>query len=190
MPFVVSWHGFILTRAAIENPDATWWTAIQGEQFMRYEVAGRRVRGDWSHWARRLFGATDADADWLEYSDPNAGVYRGVLLKDNRMSACLFLSPRPDLPSRTWLSSLFARERIEDQDRAGLLMGQPSDPQADTGPTVCSCFGVGRKTICNAIKRYKLTTPQQVGQKLKAGTNCGSCVGEIKVLLSEMQETE
>ena len=23
---------------------------------------------------------------------------------------------------------------------------------ADTGPTVCSCFGVGRNTICNAIR--------------------------------------
>jgi assimilatory nitrate reductase catalytic subunit len=94
------------------------------------------------------------------------------------------------LPSRTWLASLFARDRITDAERGALLVGHAADPQADAGPSVCSCFGVGRTTICNAIKRFKLTTPQQVGQKLKAGTNCGSCVGEIKVLLSEEKESE
>ncbi len=188
-PFIVSWHGFMLTRAPLANVDATWWTMAQGQQFMRYEIAGRRVHRDWSQWARRLFNAT-ADDDWLEYSDPSAGAYRGVLLKDNRLEACVFLSPRPDLPSRTWLASLFARERVTDQERGSLLVGQALDPQADAGPTVCSCFGVGRTAICNAIKQFKLTTPQQVGQKLKAGTNCGSCVGEIKVLLSESRETE
>jgi assimilatory nitrate reductase catalytic subunit len=168
----------------------TWWTAAQGQQFTRYEIAGRRVHGDWAQWARRLFNAADLDADWIEYADPNAGAYRGVLLKDNRLEACIFLSPRPDLPSRTWLASLFARETITDQERGSLIVGQAADPQADAGPTVCSCFGVGRNTICNAIKKFKLTTAQQVGQKLKAGTNCGSCVGELKVLLSEAKTPE
>jgi len=189
-PFLVSWHGFVLTRTPISNFDVTWWTMMRGHQFTRYEIAGRRVHGDWSQWARRLLGATDDAADWIEYSDPNAGAYRGVLLKDNRLEACVFLSPRPDLPSRTWLASLFARDHIIDAERGALLVGQAADPHADEGPTVCSCFGVGRTTICNAIKQFKLTTPQQVGQKLKAGTNCGSCVGEIKALLSEAKDSE
>jgi assimilatory nitrate reductase catalytic subunit len=184
-PFVVSWQGFILSREPIEDLDVTWWSVAQGEQFRRYEVAGRRVYRDWSRWAHRLFRAP-AECDWLEYSDPNAGVYRAALLVEDRIAACVFLSPRQDLPSRSWLSSLFEKPRISDRDRAGLLLGQSADPRADTGPVVCSCFGVGRKTICNAIRQEKLATPQQVGEKLRAGTNCGSCVSEIKSLIAEV----
>lgn len=184
LPFVVSWHGFVLARDPIASPDVTWWTLARGEKHLRYEIAGRRVRGDWSLWARRLLNAAD-DADWLEYSDPAAGMFRAALLSDDRITACIYLSPRPDLPSRTWLATLFTRDRIGDVDRAGLLMGQPADPRADTGPIVCSCFGVGRKAICEAIGRDRLTTTQDVGQKLRAGTNCGSCIAEIRTLLAE-----
>jgi assimilatory nitrate reductase catalytic subunit len=184
-PFVVGWHGFALARQPLTQLDVTWWTLIEGARFLRYELAGRRVHGDWSAWARRALGSNRAADDWVEYSDPNAGVYRGVLLIEDRLEGCLFVSPRPDLPSRSWLSSLFAKARIDDADRVGLLAGQPADPRADTGPLVCSCFGVGRTTLCNAIKELELATPQQIGQKLRAGTNCGSCIPEIKALLEE-----
>jgi assimilatory nitrate reductase catalytic subunit len=50
---------------------------------------------------------------------------------------------------------------------------------------VCSCFGVGRKTICDAIAKQQLRTTAEVGAKLRAGTNCGSCVGEIRMLLAD-----
>jgi assimilatory nitrate reductase catalytic subunit len=184
-PFIVSWHGFILSRSPLAHLDVAWWTLVKGEQFLRYEIVGRKIPSDWSAWARTRLCAQHADADWLEYVDANAGVYRGALLSEERMSACVFVSPRPDLPSRTWLSGLFAQERVTDADRAGLLIGQPADPRADTGPVVCSCFGVGRKTLCEAITRFDLRSPQEVGQKLRAGTNCGSCVPEIRMLITD-----
>ncbi len=184
LPFVVSWHGFVLARDPIASPDVTWWTLARGDQHLRYELAGRRVRGDWSLWARRLLNAAD-DADWVEYSDPAANVFRAALLTDDRINACIYLSQRADLPSRTWLANLFTRERISDADRAGLLMGHPADPRADTGPTVCSCFGIGRNAIREAITTHGLTTPEGVGQTIRAGTNCGSCVPEIRILLAE-----
>jgi assimilatory nitrate reductase catalytic subunit len=188
-PFIVSWHGFILTRRPLETLDVSWWTRVQGGRFVRYELAGRRAYADWSSWARRLFGA-DAASDWLEYSDASAGVYRGVLLADERIESCLFLSPRPNLPSRTWLASLFVKPKISDEERVGLLVGQPADPRADTGPPVCSCFGVGRKTICEAIAKHGLRTAAAIGQHTKAGTNCGSCIPELKILLAERAGAE
>jgi assimilatory nitrate reductase catalytic subunit len=57
----------------------------------------------------------------------------------------------------------------------------------DPGPTVCSCFGVGRNTICTAIRAGDLQTPAQVTACLKAGGNCGSCIPEIKSLLHEVR---
>jgi len=184
-PFDVAWHGFVLSRSALDTDDATWWTRIQGKQFVRYELAGRQQLGAVHDWARALLGVTDPHADWLEYEDTTARVYRAVHVVDDRIEACVFLSPRPDLPSRNWLAGLFAQERLEDVDRAGVLLGQPIEAGVDVGPTVCSCFGVGRNTICDAIRTKGLQSTGEITACLKAGGNCGSCVPELKRLLVE-----
>jgi assimilatory nitrate reductase catalytic subunit len=189
-PFVVSWHGFALSRAPLAMSDTAWWTEIKGDCFMRYELAGRRVHGNRSQWARRVLQAAADDADWLEFVDVNAGTYRAAHIVNDRIESCIFISPRPELPARSWLAGLFAKEKLDDQDRTGLLVGQSANPVADAGATVCSCFGVGRKTICNAIAKNNLTTPQQIGQLLKAGTNCGSCIPELKAILAEQKYDE
>jgi assimilatory nitrate reductase catalytic subunit len=183
--FRVSWHGFILSRPALALDGVAHWTRIQGRDFARYELAGRNVIGDHGEWARALLGVADGQADWLEYEDKSAGVYRAVHLVDERIEQCIFLSPRPDLPSRAWLAGLFGREVLADIDRVGLLLGQPVEKGADAGPTVCSCFGVGRNTICDAIRQADLSSVAEVTARVKAGGNCGSCVPEIKKLLTE-----
>jgi len=113
-----------------------------------------------------------------------------VHVENERIDMCIFLSKRPDLPSRAWLASLFDKEQLEEADRVGLLIGQPIEKGADTGPTVCSCFGVGRNTICNAVREQGLKTVAEVTACLKAGGNCGSCVPEIKKLLVETRAAE
>ena len=49
---------------------------------------------------------------------------------------------------------------------------------------VCACFGVGRASICDAIAAER-TAPAEIGARLKAGTNCGSCIPELKRLIAE-----
>ena len=188
--FRVSWHGFILSRSELGLDSVAHWTRIQGRDFARYELAGRNTIADYSAWARQLLALADEQADWLEYEDRSAGVYRAVHLVDGRIAQCIFLSPRPDLPSRAWLAGLFGRAQLSDIDRVGLLVGQPIEKGADTGPTVCSCFGVGRNTICDAIRSQGLDSVAAVTACVKAGGNCGSCVPEIKKLLLETRVEE
>ena len=188
--FGVNWHGFILSREALDVDAVTWWTRIQGAQFVRYELGGRGVEQDWAVKGRTLLGAADPAADWLEYSDRTAGIYHAALVVNDRIEACIFISPRPDLPSRAWLAGLFGKKKLEEVDRVGLLIGEPVNKQADTGPTVCSCYGVGRNVIMDAIKKRGLKTPGEVTACLKAGGNCGSCVPEIKSLISLCKHSE
>jgi assimilatory nitrate reductase catalytic subunit len=183
--FGVSWHGFVLSRGELAFDNVAHWTRIQGRQFARYELAGRGAIKDHATWARALLGVTDSDADWLDYEDKSGAVYRAVHLVDDRIEQCVFISPRPDLPSRAWLASLFGKERLGLADRVGLLSGQPIEKGVDAGPTVCSCFGVGRNTICGAIRDKGLTSVAEVTACVKAGGNCGSCVPELKQLLAE-----
>jgi len=102
----------------------------------------------------------------------------------------LFVAQRADLPARAWLASMFGKEQLEPSDRISLLAGRAKEPGVDPGPTVCSCFGVGRKTIEIAIRENKLCDASAVTACTKAGGNCGSCIPEIRSLLAEAQVAE
>lgn len=179
-PFGVAWHGFILCREALDLGRVANWTRVRGAGFVRYELGGREAVSP--GWARVLLGAGE-DADWIEYEDKAEGMLRCALLVDRRLHACLFVSRRPDLPARTWLGGLFARDLLSAQERATLLAGRLPAQGADPGPTVCSCFGVGRNTICKAIEEHGLRDAAGVTACLRAGGNCGSCLPEIRQLL-------
>jgi assimilatory nitrate reductase catalytic subunit len=181
-PFVVNWYGFILARRPIAVESLSWWVCAEGGLFRRYEMAGRVVPGNWARWARGLLGASDA-ADWIEYEDISGYTYRAVHLDDERLEACLFVGPGPQLPSRSWLASLFERPRLGPADRASLLAARAADSAADAGATICACFGVGRSTIEAAIAQG-CDDPVSLGKRLKAGTNCGSCVPELRRLIA------
>jgi len=181
--YEVAWQGFALSRESLKLADTTIWSRTLGPGCQRYEIAGRRERGDWGPWARRLLGAA-ADADWIEYADPATGIYRAALLREDRLQGCVFLSRRADLPPRSWLSSLFANSVLTHAERTGLLLGsRAADATVDVGPVVCSCFNVGRNTLIAAIREHALASAEAIGNRLRAGTNCGSCIPELKALL-------
>jgi assimilatory nitrate reductase catalytic subunit len=193
-PFPVEWYGVLYVRddllSAPEPPNVTWWTRVRGDGFLRYEVAGREKlfrrtgRSDREAWARAVLKVPpEGRGDFLDYEDSAGGIYRAAYIENNRLVACVFLSTRPELPSRDWLTGLMMRNRIDDRDRRALLAGRPITATADPGPLVCSCFRVGRNTIADAIKCHGLSSAAQVGSQLKAGTNCGSCLPEIGALL-------
>ena len=188
--FGVNWHAFVLSRSELKLDSLAHWTRVQGRGFVRYELAGRHGVAERSAWARELLGVQGLDADWLDYEDRSGGVYRAVHVVGERIEQCIFLSPRPNLPARSWLAELFSKESLTKAERAAMLSGQSMGMRADAGPTVCSCFGVGRNTICDAIVDNDLKTVAEVTACVKAGGNCGSCVPEIKVILIETRERQ
>jgi len=182
-PFGVAWHGFILSRKALDLAHIANWTRVCGAGFVRYELGGREAVSP--AWARSLLGADD-EADWIEVEDSSEGMLRCALLADGRLQACLFVARRPDLPGRTWLGGLFAQDELAPKDRAALLAGRAPSQGTDPGPTVCSCFGVGRNTIRKAIAEHGLRDTVAVTACVRAGGNCGSCLPEIRQLLASV----
>ena len=128
---------------------------------------------------------SDSDVNWVEYLDAKARRYRGVRLTGGRVESCIFIAPSHELPPRNWLAGLFDKDELDDQERMSLLSGKPASGQTDSGPIVCACFGVGLNTITEAISTQNLTSVDAIGEALKAGTNCGSCIPELKSLLSK-----
>ena len=65
---------------------------------------------------------------------------------------------------------------------AALLAGRPVGA-ADEGPTVCACFQVGRNRIASVVAKGPPRPPRSAWLT-RAGTNCGSCLPELKRLLA------
>ncbi|TBR41775.1 nitrate reductase [Marinomonas agarivorans] len=125
-------------------------------------------------------------SEWIEYKNPVNGHHRIAYLHEGKLNAIWYFSPNPDLPAKNWLASLMATNNVlTPADRLALLMGRAS-ATVDKGATICSCFNVGEKQIRSAIANG-YNTATALGQQLKCGTNCGSCLPEIGNLLSQTQ---
>ena len=67
-----------------------------------------------------------------------------------------------------------------DERRAAVVRPLGGRPARQTGPLVCTCFGVGLAAIRDAIATRAAANVEEIGRALKAGTNCGSCLPELK----------
>lgn len=108
-------------------------------------------------------------------------------LVDGRLDACLFLSRKTtSLPPSEMLAELLGAP-IEPEERMCLLSGRrPGDAViGDAGRTVCACFGVGLNILRDTIVEQRLTNVAEIGAALNAGTNCGSCMPELKAILRD-----
>jgi len=181
-PFEARWHAFALTRAAPRHASDDYWAALAVPGGWRREMAGREAPADWDAFASGWLERGEGD-EWIAYRDAGAGRFRFARVSRGRLEGCLFVAPDASLPPRDWLTQLLAREALSPQDRMSLLAGRPRMAGADPGPTVCSCFAVGRNQIEAAIASG-CDSVEALGAKLKAGTNCGSCRPELQQALS------
>ena len=184
-----AWHGFLLSRRQLPQHHASYWACARGDGLWRYELAGDELPKDWATAARAVLCAQEEKVEWIEYFDNAARRYRAVRLTNGKLESCIFIGPDPQLPPRDWLASLFALDRLDAATRAGILAGTPPKGQKETGRQVCACFGVGEATICESI-RSGCASVEALGAHLKAGTNCGSCVPELKALLAQQDEPQ
>jgi len=187
-PYAAKWYGFILAKHSI-NTDVIggYWVKIKGKQFYRYEIAGEEAIENFADWSKAILQDLAEGAERIDYEDPAQNRYRTALVKDNRLQAALFVAPTPELPPRSWLGSLFAEGELDNKTRLNLLAGQLSGAK-DEGRIICSCFGVGINTIMEAIQKDHLTSVEAIGQALKAGTNCGSCIPELTEILESCKD--
>jgi len=179
--YAAGWHGFVMTRETLDfTTVAGYWSKVRAKTCWRHEIAGLAIAADAPLQMRQMIGLA---GDWIEMKDACATRYRGALIQDGRLLAVYFLEREADrLPPRHWLESLFDRETLNDAERRALLLGRPGPGMADNGRIICACFGVGEKSLTKAMAEGA-TSVEALGIQLKAGTNCGSCIPELKHLL-------
>lgn len=184
-PYRAKWYGFLLSRRELDLQEVNYWSRARGYEYWRYEIAGEDAPGDWAAAARLMLCSKAPQVEWVEYFDKAAQRYRAARFKDGKLESCIFIGPDYHLPERDWLASLFTKDALDPQERQSLLTGRPGSAQADVGRMICACFQVGLKTIQHAIEKEGLLDIEAIGNKLHAGTNCGSCIPELKKLIAE-----
>ncbi|CAL1241688.1 molybdopterin-dependent oxidoreductase [Candidatus Methylocalor cossyra] len=194
-PYRPAWQGFLLTREPLDPPDCDYRVVVRGQDHWLYRLAGTRAMANWAAYARALLtpaarsGAQGWGGDeWLELVDAPQGRYRCALLRDGRLAACLLVEAARPLPAPDWLAGLFAEGRLDDSLRRRLLSGRPASPREAPGDLVCYCHGIGLNTLKRAIRDQDLRTPEAIGAVLGAGTQCGSCLPELKALLEAFSQ--
>ena len=179
VPYEYVFRGFVLSRKQLKLPDNVWWARVAVTGGHGYLFADNGDLARWASWLRAR-----ADDDLAEYNDFGGGVYRAASFAGGRIETCLFVGPAHDAGDWDVVKTLFAQDALGNEARATLLSGQSSDGLASAGPIVCACFGVGRSTICDAVAAGA-DTAGKIGARLKAGTNCGSCIPELKRLIAQ-----
>jgi assimilatory nitrate reductase catalytic subunit len=180
VPYEYVFRGFALSRVRLELPPQIWWTRVTVAGGYGYLFADNADLARWQSWLRSIAGG-----DLAEYKDFGGGVYRAASFAGDRIATCLFIGPARDAGDWDVVKNLFALDALNEDQRRMLLSGKSTDGLESCGPIVCACFGTGRTTICDAIAAGA-GSAAEIGVQLKAGTNCGSCIPEMKRLIAQV----
>jgi assimilatory nitrate reductase catalytic subunit len=181
--FDAAWCAFAVSTREITSAASDYFAMAIVKGGWRAELAGIEAPDDWTLFARRTL-ALDDGADVTAYHDAAAKQHRFIAFRDGVFSGALFAAPGPVAVARSFIVERLG-EPVSPADRLRLLTGRSGPDARDRGPTVCACFDVGRNEILEAAAELGQTaTVAAIGAHLKAGTNCGSCRGEIATLLA------
>ncbi len=134
----------------------------------------------------------------ITLSDPTAGVYKKLVLREDRLvGVCLY----GDTADGAWYFKLLREARKVTDLRDTLMFGENN--MGDTGheghnkamamsdsDEVCGCNGVNKGTIVKAIKEQGLFTLEEVRKCTKASGSCGSCTGLVEQILMNVLGTD
>jgi assimilatory nitrate reductase catalytic subunit len=138
-----------------------------------------------------LLGITHStvESPVLRYEDKRRGQRRafrvGTYGTDRKLEAFLLAG---DVRAEAWIKPLLQDELPTQAYGRQLLTpgAKPPLPTAPRGRQVCTCFNVSEPQIVAALAMYSGTDDQRLAAlqaSLKCGTNCGSCVPELRQLI-------
>ncbi|HLA74656.1 MAG TPA: nitrite reductase large subunit NirB [Gammaproteobacteria bacterium] len=137
------------------------------------------------------FTGDDSTED-LVLQDAARGVYKKIVLKDNRIHGAVMYG---DTGDGAWYFQLM-REGANIADIRNHLMfgqahlgdsgrgGESRASQMSDAMEVCGCNGVCKGTIVKAITQKGLFTVDEVRAHTKASSSCGSCTGLVEQILA------
>jgi len=136
-------------------------------------------------WEKTVMQSLSDKLETLTFHDAGVEAFQRVYVQSNELEYFTITSKQKPTVHKAWMDDLFQRGLLENADIHALLHYVP-DPAFEQGKLICSCFKVHEHSITQAI-RDGATSVSSLGEKLKCGTNCGSCKSELSELVLETQ---
>ena len=175
-PWQPAWQGELYAREGLEMPSSVYWwrkasrlTVACDKPLLSWVMEYASGRG-WQLQVAQT-GERSSVLAWHE-GQLMLGFWEGTAL--------------PAL-AHTVIEAAFHSPPVLPAERHALLNGQSVGKAMDPGRIICSCFSVGEEAIREAIAGG-CDSVTALGAKLRCGTNCGSCVPELKGLFQDNPE--
>jgi len=187
MPVETAWRGLLL-RASEQMPHGPYyWSRMPIERGNAFTLMGYEPlpsgRGT-EMWITALLDIPP-NPDLVICADPRRSIFRYASFAGSRLEACLLLArDAASLPSGDSLALLLGT-KIAPEWRRNLLAGTTVLPRSTSGETICACFEVGLEALHCAIARGQVANLDQIAVIFRGGTNCGSCIPELKAILKK-----
>ena len=172
VPVSFSLQGFARTHDPVGFPEGTWWARVAVAGGTEYRLATNRGPMLWHDFAYRWLAGDARLAEQLEGQS-----YRAASFIDGELDN--YLCVAADSSS---LSAL-ALTAADAADGGTLIASAPDHAIGATAPVICACFGVAVDAVRRAVACGTARTVAEVGATLRAGTNCGSCLPELKRII-------
>lgn len=124
----------------------------------------------------------DAAAEVMQYRDAKRGICKRALMEEGRL---LGVRLTGETVARDWLKEIIAQGGDAESLRPWLFapLSAPPAGQIQRGRIVCNCMDVSEQEIMAEFRSGLDLAAMQA--KLKCGTQCGSCVPELKRLVAQ-----
>jgi len=144
--------------------------------------------------AGALAAADEAD-DEITLHDAKRGVYKKVILRQNRIVGSVLYGAVGDGP---WYVQMMREgtdvSRFRDQlvfgrrfaEAAGAALPRIDIAAIADSEQICGCNGVSKGAICGAIRDKGLTTLAAVRAHTKASASCGQCTHLVEAILAHL----
>jgi nitrite reductase (NADH) large subunit len=131
------------------------------------------------------------DREEIVLRDANAGIYKRLVLKDDKIIGVVLYG---DTGDGAWYYDMLKKGSDVSELRETLIFGQAYQGGAALDPSaavaalpddaeICGCNGICKGTITSAISSKGLTNLDDVRAHTKASASCGTCTGLVEQLL-------
>jgi len=166
------WEATLWLRDDARPDNLSWWAKIPETAATRWQLAGEGEAGSW------LLKQAFVNGLQLQIAEAKGDYFYLLGWRDGELALAFFSGGDIDAQA---VNSAFATPPTTAAERFNLLTGRAAG--GGQGKTICSCFGVGEKAILAAIEEG-CRSAAALGDKLKCGTNCGSCIPELTQLIA------
>ena len=121
------------------------------------------------------------EAICMNYRDGARGIVKRAIVEQGRLTGILLAG---EDAASSWLRTALREGIAIDDLRRWIFAPRATPPVAAAAPrrVICNCFDVSTDEIEQEIKAGK--TLPELQEKLKCGTSCGSCLTEVRRMMS------